>query len=135
MKNLEIYADVMENGALSKKKLSEFLSHYSEQAESVAREVAKDESLVGDDLADEFFNNLDEESLLKFEANGQLIELSLGRYHEEPDGEGGKHSFGACYLIEIRNSSEGLQDADDFLLGQEDKLIEKMVELGFTSKK
>ena len=130
MKNLEIYAeDVLENGKLSALKLNEALKNYQENAVQVEKE-ARETGLTGDELADEFFNNLDEITLLSFETDTQHVDISLGRFHDF-DEETGTSEFGVCYLVEERNLDLELENADDYLLGDEVAFISELKNIGY----
>lgn len=130
MNNFTIfYEEVFENGKLSVSKLKDALENYQEEAKQ-AEATARNTGLTGDDLADEFFNELDEINLFSFEEGEKHIDVSLGRFHDH-DEETDVSEFGVCYLVEERNLDLELQDADDFILGQEEKFIEEIKKLGY----
>lgn len=129
MKKLEVYQEIMENGRLSVSKLNEMLQRYQEDAKR-AEEKVRNTGITGDELVDGFFNELDEIPLLSFEVEEKHIDVSLGRYHDQ-DEETGASEFGVCYLIEEKDLDFDLEDADDFLLGQEEALITELKKLGY----
>ena len=126
----EIYLDVTVNGHLSKEKLYEQLNSYSQRADNTVTTLLKQDVLKGDALADSFFNHVDEETVLSIESDTQFIHLKLGRYYAESCRENEKDEFGTCYLLEVRNLKEELQEVDDFELGQEEKLIAELKRRG-----
>lgn len=130
MENYNVYADIIEEGQLSGDKLKEYLRSYSENVEEVSRRLLSQGELEGDELADEFFNTVDEEYILEFKNGEKSYHLYLSRCHDSPD-EVEEHQFGAGYLIEVRTEKYGLEDGIDFNLGEEEELIEKLQELGF----
>ena len=130
MKNLEIYdKEVFKNRQLSVEKLKEvFLEYQARIAE--AEQDARATGLTGDDLADKFFNNVDEQAILSFETDSKQVQLLLGRVHIFDD-ETETSEFEACYTIEERNLDEELEDMEDFEEGQEEALIQALKNLGY----
>lgn len=130
MKDLEAINDILENEVLSVEKLHALLKGYSERVDEVARSLTLNGDLIGDELSDEFFNQIDEESLLSFRTDEHVVELSLGRV-VSVDIDSDEMEFDGCYFIEVRNPKDQLQDGFDFPLGEEREMIQKLAELGF----
>jgi hypothetical protein len=131
MKDLKFYADITENGKLSTGKLKNYLESYAKEAKNILDDIRQTKDLEGDDFADEFFNNLDEETLMEFTSNDEKVALLLGRYR---DDLGEQDEFDVCYIIEQRNLNDELKDMDSWELGEEEAIIDELKRLSYERK-
>lgn len=134
MKNFEIYNEgLIANGEISKVFLQEEMDDYEEKVKDTATQILAETDLKGDAFVDEFFNRLDEQSLLTFQNENVTYLLSISRSYKAIEDEVQDQSaenFGASYVIEHRDADANLLDISDFSSGEEDKLIEVIQGLG-----
>lgn len=134
MENSTYYEEALfTNGTLDQHKLKGMMVSYLEELRKTAEALIDKSKYFGDELSDEFFNSVDELELFRFASNEKHYYVSLSRSFEQEDEnqQVDADDFGASYFIEQRDEHKGILDTWDYELGEEERFISKLKELGY----